>query len=71
MAKLFANSGNPDQMPHFAASDLGLLCLPITLLRVSRLKWVNSLLYLFKNLGKCILLPVYASKKLLDERQTV
>ena len=24
MAKLFPNSGNPDQMPHFAASDLGL-----------------------------------------------
>ena len=32
MAKLFANSGDPDQMPHFAASDLGLHCLPITLL---------------------------------------
>ena len=24
MAKLFANSGGPDQMPHSAASDLGL-----------------------------------------------
>ena len=41
MAKLFANSGDPDQMlhsavsdlkPHSAASDLGLYCLPITLL---------------------------------------
>ena len=30
MAKLFANSGDPDQMPHSAASDLGLHCLPIT-----------------------------------------
>ena len=29
MAKLFANSGDPDQMPHDAASDLGLHCLPI------------------------------------------
>ena len=43
MAKLFANSGDPDQTPHSAASDLGLHCLPITRLRVSRLQWVNSL----------------------------
>ena len=35
MAKLFANSEDPDQTPHFAASDLGLRCLPFTLLRVS------------------------------------
>ena len=35
MAKLFANSGDPDQMPHSAASDQGLDCLPITFLRVS------------------------------------
>ena len=41
MAKLFANSGDPDQTPHSAASDLGLHCLPSTLLRVSRLQWVN------------------------------
>ena len=40
MAKLFANSGDADQMPHSAASDLGLHCLPITLL-VSQLQWVN------------------------------
>ena len=40
MAKLFANSGDPDQMPHSVASDLGLHCLPITLLGVSRLQWV-------------------------------
>ena len=37
MVELFANSGDPDQMPHSAASDLGLHCLPITLLGVSRL----------------------------------
>ena len=43
MAKLFANSGDPDQTPHSAASDLGLHCLPITLLRVSRLQWVKLL----------------------------
>ena len=37
MIELFANSGDPDQMPRSAASDLGLHCLPITLLGVSRL----------------------------------
>ena len=31
MAKLFANRGDPDQMPHSVASDLGLHCLPVTL----------------------------------------
>ena len=41
MAKLFANSGNPDQTPRSAASDLGLHCLPSTLLRVSRLQSVR------------------------------
>ena len=41
IVKLFANSGDPDQTLHSAASDLGLHCLPITLLRVSRLQWVN------------------------------
>ena len=37
MDKLFANSGDPDQTPH----SLGLHCLPVTLLRVSHLQWVN------------------------------
>ena len=41
MAKLFANSGDPDQMLHSAASDLGLHCLPVTLLWVSRLQWIR------------------------------
>ena len=40
MAKLFANSGNPDQMPHFVPSELGLHCINHPLV-VSRLKWVN------------------------------
>ena len=31
MVKLFANSGDPDQMPHCAVSHLGLHCLSITL----------------------------------------
>ena len=43
MAYLSANSGDPDQTPRSAASDLGLHCLPINLLRVSRLQWVKSL----------------------------
>ena len=30
MAEIFANSGDPDQMLHSAASDLGLHCLLIT-----------------------------------------
>ena len=42
MAKHFANSEDPDQMPHSVASDLGLHCLPVTLLGVSRLQWVNN-----------------------------
>ena len=41
MTELFANNKDPDQMPHSAASDLGLHCLPITLLGVSRLQWVK------------------------------
>ena len=42
MVKLFANSGDPDQTPRNAASDLGLHCLAITLLGVSRLHWIIS-----------------------------
>ena len=30
LVELFANSGDPDQMLHSVASDLGLHCLPIT-----------------------------------------
>ena len=33
---LLANSVNPDQTPRYVASDLGLHCPPMTLLRVSR-----------------------------------
>ena len=42
MVKLFANSEDPDQMPCSAASDLGLHCLSLTLLGVSRLQWVKK-----------------------------
>ena len=59
MVKLFANSGDLDQTPHSAASDLGLHCLPITLLWVSDysgLKYVletfvQSGVMLFEHLG--------------------
>ena len=40
--EMFASSGDTDQMPRSAVSDLGLHCLPITLLRVSRLQWVKE-----------------------------
>ena len=46
MVELFAKSGDPDQMLHSAASDLGLHCLPSTLLGVSKLQWVNKLCFL-------------------------
>ena len=39
MVELFANGGDPDQMPYSAASDLGLHCLPFTLLGVSKQQW--------------------------------
>ena len=43
MVELFANSGDTDQTPHSAASDLGLHYLPDTLLGVSRLQWVKKM----------------------------
>ena len=59
MAKLFANSGDPDQTPQDAASDLGLHCLPITLLRVSRLQWVKDMSTL---VGQFVLSPRKSEK---------
>ena len=47
LAKPFVNSGDPDQMQHSAASDVCLHCLPITLLGISRLQWVNRVFALF------------------------
>ena len=32
---------DPDQISHFAASDLGVHCLPVFLLWDARLKWVK------------------------------
>ena len=37
---LEANSGNPDQTPRSAASDLGLHCLPVSHKKDARLLWV-------------------------------
>ena len=37
-----ANTVDPYQTPHNMASDLGLYCLRMTLLRVSRLEWVKK-----------------------------
>ena len=42
MTKPFENSGDPDQTPRSAASELGLHCLPVTLLGVSRLQLVKE-----------------------------
>ena len=42
IAKIFAKSGDPDQTQLSAVSDLGLHCLPITLLRDFRLQWVKK-----------------------------
>ena len=41
IALVNANSVDPDQMPHSLASYLDLYCLTITILGVSRLKWVT------------------------------
>ena len=57
-AKLFANSGDPDQMPHSAVCDLGLHCLPITFLQVSRLQWINIT---FLKLVDCLFPPLVVS----------
>ena len=44
MVELFANSGDPDQMLCSVVSDLGLHCLPNSLLGVSRQQWVKQCL---------------------------
>ena len=44
MVELFANSGDPDQTPRSAASDLGLHCLLITCLGVLDYKGLKRVL---------------------------
>ena len=55
MIELFANSVNPDQRPHSVASDLGLHCLPITLLGVCRLQWVKPGLRVYMSFSLYVL----------------
>ena len=43
MSELNANSVEPDQTPCSAASDLGLHCLPMSLLWDASLIWVNQI----------------------------
>ena len=43
MSELNANIVEPDQTPCYAVSDLGLHCLPMSLLWDARLKWVKPL----------------------------
>ena len=45
----YANSVDvdPDQMPRSVASALGLHCLPVSLLRGARHKWVKALVYVW------------------------
>ena len=66
MVALFANSGDPDQMPHSAASDLVLHCLPITLLGVFRLQWVNEYLQYTFSVEVKNLLPLGPDPFLLE-----
>ena len=42
MVEIYAKSEDPDQTPRSAASDLGLLCLLIIRLGVSRLQCVKT-----------------------------
>ena len=43
MVELFARSGDQDQTPRSVASDLGLHCLLITPVVVSRLQWFKEI----------------------------
>ena len=72
MLELFANSGDPDQMPHSVASDLGLHCLPIALLGVSRLQWVERNGYTSKeNNSASPFWPQWLSQMLIQRDQEV
>ena len=40
-----ANNVDTDQTPRSAASDVGLHCLPLSLFRDARHKWVNKIIF--------------------------
>ena len=46
---LNVNSADPDKTPRYAASDLGLRCLRMSLLLDARHKWVNIHLGILQN----------------------
>ena len=55
-----ANSGDPDQMPHSVASDLGLHCMPMSHKKDARHIWVKNAINLLshkssRNLGSRLL----------------
>ena len=47
-----ANSGDPDQMPHSVASDLGLRYLPMSHIKDARHIWVKMQLFCLQKFGK-------------------
>ena len=49
---MFSKSGNPDQTPHCAVSDMGVHCLSVTSLGVSRLQWLVK--YFDKNVRNSV-----------------
>ena len=57
MVERFANSGDPDQTPRSAASELGLHSLPITRLGVSSLQQTTVNLLIYVTLFANVLLP--------------
>ena len=48
---LFANGGESEQTPHFAASDLVLHCLPMSHKKDAMLIWVNDSVRKQKKMG--------------------
>ena len=42
-SNLYANSEDPDQTPHYAVSDLGLHCLPLSHKKDIGLIWVKNM----------------------------
>ena len=67
MVELFANSGDPDQMPQNVAYDLGLHCLPVTPLGVLSLKWVKGKGYSFSEDNSVrIIFPSFRKVNILE-----
>ena len=54
-----SNSGNPDQTPHFVASDLGLHYLPMSHKKEARHTWVKKCNYFAYLIRVAEILEVY------------